>query len=266
MKERVVLSDDLGTWTGPGSRVARDAGPKRGGAPGADAPGRAVAPGGDDPVGALDVGCFVEAVRDRVCDVPRQQSEYPARRRGTSKVAARVLWRAMRRANADPSRSIGVRRLISRGQRSHVALLAEEREQQLYSCRVVAPGTRFIVEVRRTLRLVPLPQSSQHQALRPGRLLLAQQLSQEHPPQALRLVSVPRPERRVIPAPSRYPGRPIKRPVPSLFKDPDPHPSFTERARPPSMHLVPFVQPVSSRLGVSPHRRLPLARASATGS
>src|SRR6266702_1501317 len=110
MKERVVLSDDLGTWTGPGSRVARDAGPKRGGASGADAPGRAVAPGGDDPVGALDVGSFVEAVRDRVCDVPRQQSEYPARRRGTSKVAARVLWRALRRANADRSRSIGVRR------------------------------------------------------------------------------------------------------------------------------------------------------------
>src|SRR5438876_410891 len=42
--------------------------------------------------------------------VPGQQSEYPARRRGTSKVAARVLWRALRRANADRSRSIGVRR------------------------------------------------------------------------------------------------------------------------------------------------------------
>src|SRR6266699_4350546 len=128
-------------------------------------------------------------------------------------------------------------------------MLAKKREQHLYSCRVVAPGTRFVVEVRRTLCLVPLPQSSQRQALRPGRLLLAQQLSQEHPSQALRLVSVPRPERRVIPAPSRYPSRPIKSPVPSLFKDPDPHPSFTQRARPPSMHLVPFVPPVSSRHG-----------------
>src|SRR2546422_1312869 len=38
---------------------------------GADALGRAVARAGDDPVGALDVGSFVEAVRDGVCDVPR---------------------------------------------------------------------------------------------------------------------------------------------------------------------------------------------------
>src|SRR5207245_7697288 len=95
----------------------------------------------------------------------------------------------------------------------------KEREQQLYSCRVVTPGTRFIVEVRRTLRLVPLPQSSQRQGLRPGRLLLAQQLGQEHPPQTLRLVSVPRPERRVIPALSRYPSRSIIRTVHSLFND-----------------------------------------------
>src|SRR5207245_6873324 len=77
--------------------------------------GRPHAPRGDDPVGALDVGSFVEAVRDRVCDVPRQQSEYPARRRGTSKVAARVLWRALRLANADRSRSIGVRRCRKAG-------------------------------------------------------------------------------------------------------------------------------------------------------
>src|SRR5207244_9400036 len=73
----------------------------------------------------------------------------------------------------------GVRRLISSGQRSHVAMLAKEREQQLYSCRVVAPGTRFVVEVRRTLCLVPLPQSSQRQDLRPSRLLLAPPLGQE---------------------------------------------------------------------------------------
>src|SRR5207247_9649978 len=126
---------------------------------------------------------------------------------------------------------------------------AKDRVLLLYSRRVVPPAPRFVVEVRRTLCLVPLPQSSHRQALRPGRLLLAQQLGQEHPPQALRLVSVPRPERRMIPAPSRYPSRPIKRPVPSLFKDPDPHPSFTERARPPSMHFVPFVPPVSSRHG-----------------
>ena len=126
-------------------------------------------------------------------------------------------------------------------------MLTKEPDEDTRSRGIVLLSSDLVVEMTNTLSPVSLPQlSERHRAGRLDRLTL-QEVGEELPAKPFGHVTVIGVEARAVVAVSWDPHLAVQHPIPSLFKEPDPAAAFSERAGPPSIHLVPPVTTDAAR-------------------